>query len=460
MKPSWETPQVAARSWRGTDRFVPRHLVRPLQRLMRVETSGAAAILLATVAALIIANTGLHDAYETFWSSRLVVDLGTLHLVDLTFHEVVNDGLMTLFFLLVSLEIKRELVFGELRDPRAAALPIVAALGGMVVPALVYTAFNAGGPNAHGWGIPMATDIAFAVAVVTSLGSRVPLGARLFLLTLAIVDDLGAIIVIAFFYSGGLHAGWLVIAAATVAAAVLLSRLGVRALAVYVALGLIGWLALHQSGVHATLIGVAFGLATPAYALLSPTLYPQVARRLVDEVVSRNADGVVTADEYEENDHTLREIRRLSMETQSPLHRIEVSLAPYVGFGIVPVFAFANAGLLLPDVPLSEWLVEPVVLGVMLGLVVGKTVGVFGASWLLVRSGVARFPSGMTQAHLLGLSITAGIGFTVAMFVADLAFEAGPVKEAAKLAILVGSAIAAIAGYAVLRFTARPTQEG
>ncbi len=445
------TSQAVAHSWRSTNRFVPRVVVRPLQRLMAVETSSAALILLATVTALVVANTPLLASYERFWGSHLALDVGGFHLLDLSLHELVNDGLMTLFFLLVSLEIKREMVFGELRDPRAAVLPIIAAVGGMVVPALIYVAFNAGRPSAGGWGIPMATDIAFAVAVLTSLGSRVPVGARLFLLTLAIVDDLGAILVIALFYSGGLSPGWLVAAAATVAAAVLLTRIRVRALWVFIALGLAGWYALHESGVHATIIGVAFGMITPAYALLPPQAYPAVAAALVKEVVVRNDDGVVTADEHELNDHTLREIRRLSRETQSPLHRIETRLTPYVAFGIVPLFAFANAGLPFPHVPVSQWATDPVVLGVFLGLVVGKTVGIFTAGWLTVRSGLARYPTGMTQAHLFGVSMTAGIGFTVAIFVANLAFDEQHTIEMAKLGIMLASLLAAIAGYAILR---------
>jgi NhaA family Na+:H+ antiporter len=325
----------------------------------------------------------------------------------------------------------------------------------MVVPALVYTAFNAGGPHLQGWGIPMATDIAFAVAVITSLGSRVPLGARLFLLTLAIVDDLGAILVIAVFYSGGISFGWLFVAAATVVSAVVLTRVRVRALWVYIALGVVGWYALHESGVHATLIGVAFGLITPAYALLPPNQFPEVATRLVDEVVHRNVDGVVTADEHEENDHTLRELKRLSRETQSPLHRNEVALTPFVAFGIVPLFAFANAGLPYPDVPVSQWLSDPVVLGVAVGLVLGKTVGIFGASWLAVRTGLARYPTGMGQAHLLGVSMTAGIGFTVAIFVANLAFTDEAVVELAKLGVMLGSVVAALTGYLLLRVISR-----
>ncbi|HEX6247731.1 MAG TPA: Na+/H+ antiporter NhaA, partial [Nocardioidaceae bacterium] len=332
--PSEEVRQVLAHSWAETDRFVPRRVVRPITRLMQVETSSAVMILAATVLALVIANSPLFSAYEHFWESQLAIDIGDLHVLELSLHAIVNDALMTLFFLLVSLEIKREMVFGELRDPRAAALPIVAALGGMVVPALIYTAFNAGTDNLSGWGIPMATDIAFAVALLAALGSRVPMGARLFLLTLAIVDDLGAILVIAIFYTGGLEPLWLLAAVGTVALVLFLQRVRVRAVSVYIAVGVVGWFALHESGVHATLIGVAFGLLTPARSLLPANLYPEVAANLIRQVVDRNEDGVITADEHEENDHTLREIRRLTRETQSPLHRTETRLTPYVAFGI------------------------------------------------------------------------------------------------------------------------------
>jgi Na+:H+ antiporter, NhaA family len=456
--PSESNPQIAAHSWRETDRFVPRRLVRPITNLMQVETSSAVAILFATIAALVVANSPLFEAYEHFWESPLTIDIGDLHVLELSLHDIVNDALMTLFFLLVSLEIKREMVFGELRDPRAAALPIVAAAGGMIVPAAIYFAFNAGTENQHGWGIPMATDIAFAVALLAALGSRVPIGARLFLLTLAIVDDLGAILVIAIFYSSGIAFGWLALAVASVVLAVVLQRVRVRAMAVYVVLGVVGWYSLHESGVHATLIGVAFGLITPAFAFLPPHLYPEVANNLVDEVAKRNKDGIVTAGEHEANDHTLREIRRLTMETQSPLHRLEGHLALWVAFVIVPLFAFANAGVPYPDVPLGEWLTDPVVLGIALGLVVGKGLGIFGAAWLTERSGLGRYPTGMTHTHLLGVSMTAGIGFTVAIFIANLAFADPEVVEIAKLGILVGSLVAAVGAYLTLRLTSRPEE--
>ena len=457
--PSQKKPQVVAPSWRETDRFVPRRVVRPIQSLMAAETSSAAVVLLATIAALVVANTPLVDAYHHFWEAHLVLEAGGTTVIELTAHELVNDALMALFFLLVSLEIKREIVFGELHDPRAAAMPIIAAAGGMVVPALIYLAFNAGGDYVSGWGIPMATDIAFAVAVLTSLGSRVPLGARLFLLTLAIVDDLGAILVIAVFYTGGLQFSWLLGAVASILLAVLLQRARVRSMWPYIILGVLGWYALHESGVHATLIGVAFGLITPAYALLPAQRYPEVAHRLIEEVVETTEDQVVTADELEVNEHTLREIRRLSLETESPLHRIESHLTPWVAFIIVPVFAFANAGVTYPDVPVGDWLTDPVVLGIVLGLVLGKTVGVFGAAWLTERVGLARYPAGMTQTHLFGVAMTAGIGFTVAIFVATLAFEDAATVELAKLGILVASFVAAVLGYLVLRLTGKKEPE-
>jgi NhaA family Na+:H+ antiporter len=426
-------------------------VVRPLQQLMQVQSSSAVLILITTLAAVTLANTGLFGAYQDFWGTPVGLSVGGHELLRLSLHEVVNDGLMTVFFLLVSLEIKRELVFGELRDPRAAALPVIGAVGGMAVPAVIYAALNAGGPHLHGWGIPMATDIAFALAVVTALGSRVPAGARLFLLTLAIVDDLGAILVIAVFYTADLALGWLALSLSVLVVALVLRRARVRALAIYIGLGVVGWLALHESGVHATLIGVAFGLITPAFALLAPGRYPAIATRLVADVARRAADGMVDHDEHEANDHTLQEIRRLSLETRSPLHRAETRLAPYVAFGIVPVFAFANAGFRFPSVPVSEWIVDPVVAGVALGLILGKTTGIFGAAWLAVRLGVARFPPGMRLSHLFGVSLTGGIGFTVAIFVATLAFDDPAVVEMAKLGIMLASLVAAVLGFLTLR---------
>jgi NhaA family Na+:H+ antiporter len=404
---------------------------------------------------MVLANTGLADAYEDFWETHVGLRVGEWQVLDLSLREVVNDGLMTIFFFVVALEIKRELIFGELRDRRTAALPIVAALGGMVVPAVVYALFNAGTEASGGWGIPMATDIAFAVAVVLAVGPRVPPAARLFLLTLAIVDDLGAITVIAVFYTDDLSLAWLAGAAGVLFLAWVLRQNRVRAVLVYVALGVLCWYMLHESGVHSTIAGVAFGFLAPAWSLLPPQKYPDVAYRLVDEISERTGDGVLTNYEHELNDGTLREIGRLSTETQAPLDRLEYRLVPWSSFVVIPVFAFANGGVVVPDVPVEDWLTDPVVLGVALGLLVGKTLGVFGAAWLALRTGWARMPDSMSLLHLLGVAVAAGVGFTVALFVANLAFASEALVDMAKLGIMVGSVLAAVLGYLILRLSAR-----
>ena len=446
---------MVAHSWRESDTFIPRAVVRPMQRLMALEVSTAVAVFVAAVVAMIMANTALQPAYESFWTTPVKLDVAGRSIIELSLRAVVNDGLMALFFMVVSLEIKREWIFGELRDRKAAAMPIIAAAGGMIVPALIYAAFNVGGPASHGWGIPMATDIAFAVAVLAAAGPRVPNSARLFLLTLAIADDLGAILVIAIFYAHGLQWTWLAAAAAMVVLAWVFKVMRVRAIGIFVVVGVLCWYFMHRSGVHATIAGVAMGFLTPAWSLLRPQEYPAFAGRLVGEVAQRLGDGVLTHEEHSLNHGTMREIRRLSLETLAPLDRIEYRLSTWSAFFIVPVFAFANAGLVIPRVSPAEWLTDPVVLGVGLGLVLGKTIGVFGAAWLAARAGIGRMPAGMNNAHLLAVSICAGVGFTVAMFVANLAFVDGQFVESAKLGIIVGSVVAGILGYVALRVTPR-----
>ena len=443
--------QVIAHSWRERDTFIPRAVVRPVQRLMELEITAALAVLVAAVLALVLANTPLRGAYEAFWGTPLRLEAAGHTVLDMSLRAMVNDGLMALFFMVVALEIKREWVYGELRDRRAAAMPIVAAAGGMVVPAALYALFNGTGPASSGWGIPMATDIAFAVAVLAAAGPRVPASARLFLLTLAIADDLGAILVIAVFYAHGLHLGWLAAAAAMLGLTVVLRVLRVRAVGVYVVVGVLCWYAMHESGVHATIAGVAMGFLTPAWSLLPPQHFPGVATRLVDEVRHRLGHGL-THDEHALNHGTLRELRRLALETQAPLDRLEYSLSSWSAFVVVPVFAFANAGVAIPRVAPSEVLADPVVLGVGVGLVAGKTVGVFGAAWLAARTGLARLPTGVSRVQLLGVAVCAGVGFTVAMFIANLAFPRHPaLVESAKLGIIGGSALAGLLGYLILR---------
>ncbi|WP_427384353.1 Na+/H+ antiporter NhaA [Janibacter sp. G56] len=444
--------QVVAHSWSARDTFVPRAIVRPMQRLMDLEVSTAIAVLAAAVLALVIANTGLQQDYESFWTSELHLTVGSFDVLHLSLRDVVNDGLMAIFFMVVALEIKREWLFGQLRDRRAAATPIIAALGGMIVPAGIYAMVNAGGPASHGWGIPMATDIAFAVAVLAAVPG-VPAGARLFLLTLAIADDLGAIVVIAIFYAHGLSFAWLAAALGFIALTAVLARMRVRSVGAFALVGLLAWFCMHESGVHATIAGVAMGFLTPAWSLLAPQDYPKVARGLLGTIEERLGDGRLTHDEHALNHGTFRELARLSTETQSPLDRMEHYLSTWSAFVIVPIFAFANAGVVIPRTPVGDWLTDPVVVGVGLGLVLGKAIGVYAAAALATRLGLGTLPEGMTRMHLLGVAVCAGVGFTVAMFVANLAFPQEPhFAESAKLGIIIGSVVAGILGYLLLRF--------
>lgn len=446
-----ELREPVLRSWRESDRFIPRRVVRPAQRLMDLEVSAAVLMFVAAVMALAWANSPWGDSYLRFWNTRIDVSVADVSVLRMDLRGGVTDGLMTIFFLVVALEIKREWVSGELRDRKTAALPIVAAAGGMVVPALIYAAWNAEGPASHGWGIPMATDIAFAVAVVALVGARVPASARLFLLTLAIADDLGAILVIALFYSGGLSAYWLLGAIAMGIAAWLLQRVNVRSMSVFVALGVVCWYMLRQSGVNATMAGVAFGFLTPAGSFLPSDQFGDVARGLAARVGDRTKDGLTEAD-VDENANSLREMVRLSRETQAPLDRVAWRLGSWSAFVVVPVFALANAGVQVPHTSPGRWLTNPVVLGVGVGLVLGKTIGVFGTSWVLVKLGWVRMPGSMTNRHLLGVSICAGVGFTVALFVASLAFAEAQLGNDARLGIMSGSLVAGVLGYLVLRY--------
>ena len=445
-------PAPVGHRWSESERFVPRLVVQPVQRFMDTSASGAIVMLLAAVAALLWVNLGSADAYERLWTSEVHFAVGDWEPLHLNLREWVNDGLMAFFFFLVALEIKRELVSGELRDPKAAALPVIAAAGGMVLPAALYLVFNAGGPGQNGWGVPMATDIAFAVAIVTAVGPRIPSGLRVFLLSLAIVDDLGAILVIAVFYTSGVSFGWLALSVSAMVAAWGLQRIHVRAVLPYFLLAVFCWYAMHESGVHATIAGVAFGLLTPAWSFYSPRAFRLYASRIVDEVAKVYRDDVLSHREYDVTRTAVRDMERLSIDAEAPLDRLEHRLTPWVTFLVVPVFAFANAGLVLPDRALTAWVESPVALGIVLGLLVGKTFGVLGATYLAVKLRVGSLPSGTSWGQVLAVSMTAGIGFTVALFVAELAFDEPALNEAAKLGIFIGSAVAAVLGYLLLRF--------
>lgn len=430
--------------WARSGRFVPRTFVRPFLRFANREASSGIALIAAAALGLIWANLNF-DSYEAFFAAPIRLELGPIHL-DETVRGFVNDGLMAIFFFVVGLEIKREFVVGDLRELRTALLPILAAVGGMVVPALIYLALTGAVAGAEsGWGVPMATDIAFAVGVLTLVGNRVPVGAKLFLLTLAIADDIGAIAVIAVFYSGPLSFGWLLLAVVSLAAVWGAGRIGIRSLGFYLPLALVAWIATLESGVHATLTGVALGLLTPVSPFYALSEFRSQSGPLLHKLVSEDDDVW----ERESADFSLLTIAEFARESVSPLARMEPAFSLWSAFAVVPIFALANAGFDFGAEPIN--LTSPIALGVGLGLVLGKTVGVSLFTFLGTASGLA-LPPGMTPRHVLGVSVLAGIGFTVALFVAGLAFENPEHFVDARVGIFAGSVIAALLGLAVLRF--------
>jgi NhaA family Na+:H+ antiporter len=427
-------------------------LSRLRRRLLAGDTGGAVVMLVAALAAVVLVNAGGAGLYDRLVLHELALNIGGLdRLSGLSVRSWVNDGAMTFFFLLVTLQIKEDLVRGDLRHPRVAALPVVAAVGGMLVPAAIYLGLNAGGPGAHGWGVPMATDIAFAVAVVALAGDRVPPGGRLLLLALAVVDDLGAIAVIAVFYTAGLQSGWLGLAVATVCIAALCLRAGLRAPLLHVVLGVICWFSLHESGVHPTMAGVAFGFLVPVTPHRHPSTLATCGHRLLGDLTRHLASAPAGSGPGVAPSAAVAELHRLAQACQSPLDRLTGRLTGWVVFGVVPVFAFTNAGVPFDLASVSEPLQQRVALGVGLGLLVGKVLGVFGSVWLVCRLTLLRMPRGVTTRHLVGLGLCAGVGFTVALFISDLASPDPTITTAAKGGVLVGSLLSGVAGYLVLR---------
>lgn len=401
-------------------------LVAPLVRFFRVEAAGGGALLACTAAALLLANSALAGAFSSFWQTTAGFSWGQHALMEPLLLWI-NDGLMTLFFFVVGLEIKRELVSGELADPRKALLPVVAAFGGMVVPAAVYLLYLRGQPGGHGWGVPMATDIAFVVGVLTLFGRRVPNGLKILLLTLAIADDIGAVLVIAVAYSTEIHFGALGLAGGGLGLVVLLRWLGARRIPTFAILGLGIWLAFLHSGVHPTVAGVLLGLLTPTQ--LSPQR--RVLLDVVNDLYSRLSGH--------------HGAPQTAPDADSPLERLEIALHPWVAFGIMPLFALANAGVAIQAGALGT----PVSLAVAAGLVVGKPVGIVLFSLASVRAGLTRLPAGVNWKVMLGAGCLGGIGFTMSLFIAGLAFD-GPLRDEAKIGILFGSAISAAAGCLLL----------
>lgn len=420
-------------------------VLTPIEEFIHRETTSGLLLMASAVAAMIVANGVFAQAYLHLIHMPIRIGIGEWMLEE-TLHHWINDGLMALFFFVVGMELKREILVGELSDLRRAALPILAAIGGMVVPALVYLAFNPGGESSHGWGVPMATDIAFAVGALALLANRVPQSLITFLVALAIVDDLGAVLVIALFYTREIATEWLAIAAAILGALVVLNLAGIRGLVPYFILAIVLWYALLLSGVHATLAGVLGAFTVPARSKVDAAFFRSGTKNLIDRfdrayrpgitvMTSDALHGIVQA--FEDNVAAAR----------TPLQRLEHIWHLPVAFVVIPVFAFANAGIPLQLDSLTDALVHPVTQGVIIGLVLGKFVGISAATWLALRFGVGRLPAGTRFSQIVGVALLGGIGFTMSIFIAELGFVSNPEYLAmAKTGVLLASLVGGISG--------------
>ncbi|MGQ3674045.1 Na+/H+ antiporter NhaA [Xanthobacter sp. TB0139] len=411
-----------------------------VERFLHIEAVSGIVLLLAAAIALIWANSPYAESYHHLWHVSFSIGLGDF-VFDRPLHFWINDALMTVFFLVVGMEIRREIHEGALSDLKQASLPIAAALGGVGVPALVYLGFNHNGPQLQGWAVPTATDIAFAVGVLALLGKSIPSNVRVFLLALAIIDDIIAVLIIAFFYSGGLDYSGFAVAAVGIVMILALQRIGIGSAYVYVVPGAIIWIGLLMTGAHPTLAGVVLGLMTPVFSVRMHE-HPL-------EILSR-VTGALTGREEKPDPHhmagPLKEMRRAQRELLPPVVRVQMALHPWVAYGIMPLFALANAGVTLDGIDLSNAGPQWVMAGVAIALVLGKPLGIVGVSWLMVKLGVCRLPPGVSWGGVVLIGLLAGIGFTMSIFIAMLAFTDANLLGASKLGVLIGSVTAAVVG--------------
>jgi Na+:H+ antiporter, NhaA family len=447
--PESTLPSSPPGAWEPLRRFA-RLAGRPLEHFIRIEAASGILLLVAAAIALVWANSAWAESYVHLWHTPLGIRVGTFTF-ERTLEWFVNDGLMVIFFFVVGMEIRREIHHGELSEWRRAALPAAAALGGMLAPAALYLVFAGAAATRSGWGVPMATDIAFAVGVLTLLGKRVPAALRVLLLALAVIDDLGAIAVIAIFYSSGVALSGLLVAALGLGAVFAMQRFGVRSKLAYIAPSVVAWAGIYAAGIHPTIAGVIVGLVTPVRAWLGPDGFVVEVRKELESLLHATPNAVSSHELAE----TLRNVDAARREAMSPAESLIETLHPWVAFGIMPVFALANAGVSISggSFDATSW---SVVSGVAAGLVVGKPIGVLLASWLTLRLGIGTLPAGMTMRHLVVLGVVAGVGFTMALFIAQLAFTDVKLLAAAKLGVLAASGGAAVLGLILGRLLLAP----
>ena len=450
------TPRVS--NITGTSQEQPLALaIGPLQEFVRTSVSGIGLLLLGAALALIMANSHWADTYENFWNTKLTIgttDVG----ITISLRHWVNDALMALFFFILGLEIKREVLVGELRGVRQAALPIAAAIGGGVVPAAIFLLVNIRGDALHGWGIPIGTDTAFALGILSILGGRVPTLLVVFLTATSIVDDIIAVSVIAIFYTDNLNVVWMGVAVLLLGALVLANRAGSHRWYIYGILGIGVWLAVFESGVHGTIAGVLVAMTVPARSWINAGDFVRVGRRLIDEFEASCAEGEnILSNERQQL--AAQRLDRLVEGVETPMSLMEHGLGPWVSYIVLPVFAFANAGIPLRN-GLGDALGSTVTWGVILGLLIGKPLGITLFSWLSVHSGIAHPPQGITMRDIFGVAGLAGIGFTMSLFITELAFRAEPAADHARVGVLIGSIISGTIGYLILSRTLNHRSNG
>ncbi len=441
---------------RSAGRKIRRALLRPFAEFAKLQASGSILLILGAIIAMIWANSQWSDSYVSLWKTYFSVGTET-EKISMSLGHWVNDLLMAIFFLLVGLEIKREFLVGELASLKRATLPIAAAIGGMIVPALIYFTMNPTGETARGWAIPMATDIAFSLGVLALLGSKAPTSLKVFLSALAIVDDIGAVLVIAIFYTSQINMGALIFAGSVFGVLVLFNWLGVRNLVYYLVAGFILWVAILNSGLHATIAGVLLAFSIPAWVKLDAPGFISNSQQIlkkIERVENAHPDTRLS----ENGQHMIHDLEQACENVQMPLQRLEHMLHPLVTYAVVPIFALANAGLILPPNFLDA-LTNPIALGSGLGLVFGKFFGIVIFSFLAVKFKWAELPVGIRWRQIIGVSLVAGIGFTMSLFIATLAFGEGPNLDLAKVGVFVGSIIAGTLGAILLSATSKPKPE-
>ena len=429
------------------DRF--ENIRQPFRKFLAIESSGGIILIFATIAALIIANSGLGSAYETFWKIDFMVGTESFNLTKPIILWI-NDGLMAIFFFMVGLEIKRELLAGELSSPKQAALPIIAAIGGMIVPATLFLILNSGSAGTQGWGIPMATDIAFSLGILSLLGKRVPIALKVFLVAFAIVDDIGAVIVIAMFYSAEIHWGLLMIAMALVAVLFIFNLLKIHHIPFYMIIGWVVWFLFLKSGIHPTIAGVLIAFTIPSTRKIRLKYFTFKIKQSLESFCNKPDEDFITL-----NGEQLASIDNMETQihkVQSPLQSLEDTLHGFVTFIVMPLFAFANAGVILKGAGLESF--NTLTLSISASLILGKITGIFLFSYLTVKLGLSALPDNIKWKHILGAGMLGGIGFTMSLFISNLAYQNNIILiNQAKLGILLGSFVAAILGFFYLKFT-------